>query len=462
MTKAMLFYGHVASNWGDLAINAGAVDTLRRAGVDIASSTAVTLAPSDAFYRRATFTLKGLSLRTVPVDGTPRGGREEIDLLTGYLADPGRFAHDTGMTDHDVVVLNSGEHLFESAAGDNIVDLVWRVLPALAATAAGLPVVQLPATIGPFHSQLGALIEEFVLDGTAAAAFRETESRRLNTAQREVPVLPDPGFHVPGLRFPDEAPTEMDTLGIVLRPEDMGLRSGSRRTSFVHQKFRDSNYCESRAFALFAAAAEAHIDNGGTVRIIVQTRSDREISRVLADHLTERYGNDSVEYIDPTGFREYLTALGTVDALVTSRFHAVILATAQGVPTAGVYSETHGHKMPGLFDMFRLPDCAVRLDDRDIDTVRTELESALAIAVESIEDTRNRVKANRSAGRRWLTEALQQPPVDGFDVTELRIQALAALYRFGLRRAEDEALAKVRKSLSDLENRMNTPGDTDA
>ena len=152
MTRTMLFYWHVASNWGDLAINAGALELLRRAEVDIDASTAVLLAPSDHFRRQSGFTLKGMKQLIVPTDGRARGGRDEVELLIDYVAHPHRFAEDVGMADVDLVVLNAGEHLFESATGENLIDLVWRILPALAAQSLKKPVVLLPSTVGPLRT----------------------------------------------------------------------------------------------------------------------------------------------------------------------------------------------------------------------------------------------------------------------------------------------------------------------
>ncbi|WP_240372420.1 polysaccharide pyruvyl transferase family protein [Brevibacterium zhoupengii] len=453
MTRAMLFYGHVASNWGDLAINAGAVELLRRSGVDPAISTAVLISPADMFLRRATSTLKGLDTLTVPVDGTPRGGREEIELLTQYLAEPERFAAEVGMADHDVVILNAGEHLFESAVGENIADLVWRILPALAAQATGVPTIQLPATIGPFRTRLGEQIEQLLLRGLSAVAYREPESRRISVGSQTVPVLLDPGFSVPGLKMPEAPAASERLLGIVLRPEDIGIRPGSRRSSFVQKKLRDAAFQDSQAFKLFAAMAAAHMDRGGRVRVIIQTRADREISLALVDQLRNLYPTDSdaVELVDPSGFREFIESLGSLNALVTSRFHAVILALSQGVPSAGVYSETHGHKMPGLFEMLRYPNCAVRLDERNIQSVRTELDNALAQMIEAAPEISNRIKANRGLTRRWLSEALENTTVPEFDTSQLRIEALAALYRAGLRKFEHEAVSEMRRILRKLD-----------
>lgn len=452
MTRALLFYGHVASNWGDLAINAGAVELMRRSGIDVEDSTAVLLGPSDHFRRQASFTLKGMTLSTLPADGTQRGGREEIELLIDYIAYPHRFAEAIGMAEYDLVVLNAGEHLFESATGENLVDLVWRILPGLAAQSIGVRTVLLPSTIGPFRTEFGARIDDFVRRGLGAAAYRERESLRLASAKdtaadNKLPVLLDPGFFVTGLRPREAEGRERYPLGIVLRPEDMGIRPGSRRSTFVQQKFRESEFRGSRAFRLFAAVAEGHLAADGTVKIIVQTRADREISQALADYLTEANGPGRVELVDPQGFREYLGELGTLGAVVTSRFHTVILAAAQGVPCVGVYSETHGHKMPGLFELLKFPSYAVRLDERTIDVVRAEVVHALEAARSSIDEINNRIRANRTLTRRWFDEAVSAPLAAPIDTAELRIDALALLYRQGLDRQERESLGEVLRAL---------------
>ena len=452
MTRTMLFYGHVASNWGDLAINAGALELLRRAEVDIDASTAVILAPSDHFRRQSGFTLKGMKQLIVPTDGRARGGRDEVELLIDYVAHPHRFAEDVGMADVDLVVLNGGEHLFESATGENLIDLVWRILPALAAHSLRKPVVLLPSTVGPFRTAFWTALDEFLHQGLYAAAYRDLESRRLESREkgRELPVLLDPGFFVPGLRAQENEKRDEDVLGIVLRPEDMGIRPGSRRSAFVQNKLRESQFRRSQAFQLFTSVAEAHLADGGKVKVIVQTRADREISTAVAEHLTEIAGPDRVELVDQAGFRSFVDEVGRLGALVTSRFHSVILASAQAVPSVGVYSETHGHKMPGLFELLKFPDCAVRLDERDISAVREEVDSALSTVRSSIDEIHNRIRANRTLVRRWFAEVIASQEKSTFDTSALQIEALALLYRAGLERAQKESLSDVLRAVQEL------------
>ena len=135
---------------------------------------------------------------------------------------------------------------------------------------------------------------------------------------------------------------------------------------------------------------------------------------------------------------------------MTSRFHSVILASSQAVPTVGVYSETHGHKMPGLFELLKFPDCAVRLDDRSISAVRDEVDAALSTVRGSIDEIHNRIRANRTLVRRWFAEAIASQETTTFATSALKIEALALLYRAGLERAQKESLSQVLQAVHDL------------
>lgn len=447
MTKVQLFYGHVASNWGDLAINAGVIAQFRGCGIDLDGSTAIIHWPNDAFLSAAMDSLAGLKVRTFPLDATVKGTKEEIDLLISYIAEPRRFAEDLSMAEHDVVVLNAGEHFFESARGENIPDLLWRILPALAAVEIGLPVVQMPSTIGPFRTRLGTEVEAFLYGGLAASAFRENRSRQLvaHGLDDDRSVLLDPGFFVPRLKRRSEAAHEREVLGIVVRLEDAGIRSGSRRSSFVQNKYRSSGFRDSQAYRLFTAIAEEHLRSGGDVRIIVQTRADRELSWAIFEHLGEAGLSEHVHFVDPADFRDYLSELRELDLLVTSRFHAVILAMAQGVPSLGIYSETHGHKMPGLFSFLKNPGGAIRLDERDISVVHDEVRDAAAELIEA--EIRTWIRANRSVANRWLRQSLQLAARPNVDIRQLQILAVTALYGVGVQRVQESSLREVRAML---------------
>ncbi|MFD2759323.1 polysaccharide pyruvyl transferase family protein [Gulosibacter faecalis] len=427
-TTARLFYGHAASNWGDLAINYGAVELLREANLDVSGSTAVLLRPSDSFRRAAIESLGDLNTHDVPT--TPRElGGEELQLVD-YLENPTKFAADYEITPESIVVLNGGEHIHESSATPgNIIDLAWRVLPALAAAVTGARVVVLPSTLGPFRSQLGTAAREF-LHASGAGALRDAASPSLagGSVEQDWPVLVDAAFFDAQLKSTE---TEFDPHGritIVARVEDFGLRAGTARSNFVEAKFRSEGYKNSRAYQLFYEIAARAIENGREVVIVVQTRSDRGLAVALHGDLVEAHPDARVSFEDPIDYGAFIDLLRHGNLVLTSRFHAAILALSQSVPAVGVFSETHGHKMPGLFELLKFPSGAVRLDDRVVEQVADEVFSAAEHVASTIEKTNEVIRGLKAETLKWFKAAVSQDNRSA-DTSTLRISALAALVR---------------------------------
>lgn len=455
MVTAILFYEHVASNWGDLAINSGAVDLLRRAGADVENSTIVRMRPNDAFARLASLSAGGLAVRDLQIADVPKGSGEELNRLADALENPRRFAEDIGILDHDVVLLASGEHVFEASHGGNLTDLLWRLLPAVAAVEVGKPVALLPSTLGPFLTPLGAEIDRFISKSLTASSFRDAESKRLiDSSNRARPLLLDPGFFAVGELPAPVKRTSAGNLGLVLRLEDAGLRSGTNRSNFVLSKHRAASYAESKAFGLFFEVASRFLRQGGRVSLTVQTRADREITEVLHSALTGEFGEERVTLCDPASYEEFLAAIGTADLLVTSRFHTVILGEAQGVPAVGVYSETHGHKMPGLFTLLGKSGAVVRLDDRLHKLVADEVMEAAQFVLADAEKVHARIELMRERTVAWLHRALESPARRRASAVELRLSALAALARAGTSVTSDREVAELRRSVQRLTRLM--------
>lgn len=452
MSTAIIFYEHVASNWGDLAINTGAVELLRRTGVDIENSTIVRVRPGDAYSRLASLSVPGPRVRDLPLADVLKGSAEEFAMLADALENPRRFAEDTGILDHDVVILNSGEHLFESTHRGNLSDLVWRLLPAIAAVHVGRPVVLLPSTLGPFFSEFGTEVERFLDAALTATAFRDAESQRMTGAawDSNSPLLLDPGFFAAG-ELPSPRRTERpEVVGLVLRLEGAGLRSGSRRSSFVQAKNRSSGYTESQSFLLFREVASRFIRDGCRISLTIQTRADREITSALHESLVQNFGKDAVALHDPSSYEDYLAAIGEVDLLVTSRFHTVVLGEAQGVPSVGVHSETHGHKMPGLLSALGKSYAAVRLDERVPTLVADEVMDAASRAFRDEASVHDILVSLRDETQAWLGRALALPARAGADCVDLRISTLAALARAGADVATERDIDDLRRSVQKM------------
>lgn len=134
-----IVYGHVSSNPGDLAINYGTAELIRRVVPD-AEVHVVLRNPSKDYLdaAKAGFEeIEHLSFGVLHTQDTPVAGvsRDYAELARAveYVLDPARFIADAGLTGCDLVLYNSGEHLFAYEDRGNGGDLVWRVLPALAA-----------------------------------------------------------------------------------------------------------------------------------------------------------------------------------------------------------------------------------------------------------------------------------------------------------------------------------------
>lgn len=468
MTRGILFYGHVASNWGDLAINYGAVELMRAAGIDVDASTAVRLRPADEFSMTAGLSLEPLENIDAPSVPMLKGNWEdELNILVDYLDDPMRFANDFNITEYDHVFLNGGEHLFEGAPqANNAADLIWRVLPAIAASEAGVPATVLPSTLGPFRTPFGQALRDF-LKASTSGAYRDAASLKLSGSSNTSnwPVHLDAAFFAQALERSSATSDSLRHVTLIARMEDFGIRAGTGRSNFVRAKFEEERYRNSRAFQAFATVGEHLLEQGETVAVVVQTRADRELAAALYEHLSdvsEATESGSVSQMDPDSFEEFARVIRDSKAVITSRFHAAILGLAQGVPAVGIYSETHGHKMPGLFDAIGRSECSVRLDLREVSGVADEILNAISTAGEAIETVESIIQARKADTLTWLKQSLKSPAKPA-STESLRIKALAALHRFASERQRTDDMQFIRGKLASISakipNNNSSPAD---
>lgn len=441
LKRVQLFYGHVASNWGDLAINQGVVELLKRCPVDLDRSVAMVRSPNDTHLLAGIDSLAELTVRFFPPEPIPHKSVAEVSALTSYYSDPRQFVEDVGMEDYDVVLINSGEHFFETQRGDNLLDLLWRLLPAVAADVAGKPVILLPSTFGPFRTALGESVRAFMTEGVSSAAFRESASQWLNrrVGGAALPLCLDPAFFIPTQTRNRHQVGNNSVVSIVFRLEDSGLRAGSRRSAYVKQKFRDKGYETSQAYKVFYALARKHIELGKSIRIIVQTSADRDVSLTLFDNLVKEYPDSNIMFSDPENLEDFLDDLLDSEKVFTSRFHSYILSASGNVPVVGVYSAAHGHKMPGLIKSLRMPYDAVRIDDRATDVIVEEALSVANCLKAQARSTRWLIAKRRQKTTDWLTTALNSKGNHPTELTDLRFRACLALFHKGIEYARKEA-----------------------
>jgi polysaccharide pyruvyl transferase WcaK-like protein len=125
--KIVLFYGHVASNIGDLAINRGQVDLIKRVYPEATIQVVLLDAEKNEFLQSS----KSSFGNEISISFTYLNVNAEKALR--YHAHPSRLLDDCCAADADMVVLASGEHLFAYSRPENLKSIYWRTIPALSA-----------------------------------------------------------------------------------------------------------------------------------------------------------------------------------------------------------------------------------------------------------------------------------------------------------------------------------------
>jgi polysaccharide pyruvyl transferase WcaK-like protein len=414
--KIAIFFGHVASNIGDVAINAGEINLVLRA-FPAADLRFVLLDPSEQFLAMAEETLHTSAGTKVTII------RSAPEKATLYLLEPNRFLRDSGCSDVDIVLLASGEHLFDYVHGENSKNLFWRILPAVAAKSAGKKCVILPSTFGPFETAVSKKLLPNLIDVVDGIAARDAFSAAdVNTVSRtkSIPALLDPAFFIDG-PTPADKRLPSGTLGIAIRSEGWGIRLSQRIRKDVTKSLNASAFGAS-PMALFAiAAAKIHLAaEQNSVKIFVQTIADAKIADAINGALIAEGLGDRVTITRPLSLASYMEEISRTDLIVTSRFHAVILAVVCEVPVFAVYDRAHGHKMPGMFKLLGADDCCRDITDSSSVECNDIARQALTHPLKHSEDAKAHVDNLREATVAWLK---------GLGALPLNVKALANIKR---------------------------------
>ncbi|MFC2013065.1 glycosyltransferase [Chloroflexota bacterium] len=424
--KIGIVYGTVSSNLGDLAINYGLTELLRRLAPD-AEVHVVFRNPHKAYFNAARASFEGLERLSFGVLSTKdtRGADiprdyAELTRAVEYALEPARFIADAGLGGCDLVLCSSGEHLFAYENNNNHIDLVWHTLPALAAKAAGMRFAMLPATVGPFEAPTVAhmLRAFFTLNDTVA--LRESNSLKYAAQFLEVnpPVLLDPAFFSPVPQQPsrnDEA-----ILGLVMRLENFGMRVGAIYNSKKHfANYEERGFGDSLSFRFTLAAASSFVNEvGGKVNLFIQTLADRDLALAVAKALNEQGYGDKVRVVQPVSVSEYQKELGRVSFIVASRFHACILGLLSSKPALGVHFDEHGHKMPGLFDLLGVPDYCLNVSGASPEVLGASVVPLFLERGRAFAEMSRWLRAKQDDTLAWLKQVLtlQNPVIPPKDI----------------------------------------------
>ena len=172
-----------------------------------------------------------------PLKGRSPEGPEAFDVFGEAILRPERFLERNGLDEADVLVFNSGEHLFSGGEAREDFVLAGRLALLLAGAAVGRKVICLPSTFGPFHSDFSSALARMFVKSCAAISVRESASLNslheigIDPGLHNIPALLDPAFFldVPEIRQAESDDPNLISVGI--RLDGFGLRVGGQASS---------------------------------------------------------------------------------------------------------------------------------------------------------------------------------------------------------------------------------------
>ena len=412
--KITLFYGHVASNLGDLAINQGQAQMLQTAFPEASLQVVFMDAEKSEFLQSA----KSSFGNAGSLFFSYFNANYEKALV--YHARPERLLHDCNAEDSDLIVLASSEHLFAYSRPENIKSIFWRTLPVLAAKADNKPCVMLPSTFGPFEDPKSSeLISSFLTLVDRFAAREAYSARSLQTRFKLDcgPVLLDPAFFIDPthLRQTDGSVSDdvgPKVLGLSMRSEGWGVRLSKEQRESLNESFKANSFKNSVAFQFSVALSKQFLENDREARVclFVQTVADEELADHIVRSLSELGFGERIRLIKPISVQDYHAHLAHVDYVVASRFHAIILSLLLNKPVFGVYFETHGHKMPGLFDLLGIASECVDLSVISADAAVQSALRAIAQKENTWPDVQGRIATYKDQTISWIADYQNKSP----------------------------------------------------
>ncbi|MDR2015801.1 MAG: polysaccharide pyruvyl transferase family protein [Azoarcus sp.] len=407
MTKKIaLFYGHVASNIGDLAINGGVINLLRSLCpggiIDV-----VLINANESEFLEASKTSFG-DYGDIRFTNFKTHGEK----APSYLRSPKLFFEEIGVMDADIILLNAGEHIFSYQHEENKTNLFWRIFPAYAAKFLGKKCIQFPSTFGPFETQESSALFSSLLDLVDALAVRDAHSSQLLKTRYAVqkPALLDPAFFLDS-ETGEQVQQKHGVAALVIRSEGWGIRLSSSSRKEQTERFELSEFEASKAFEFSLEFASRLLNTTDeTLRVFVQTIADLNLAKRLGTHFQKFIESGRLTIERPYSVQDYLRRLSEVDRVISNRFHALILGLVAGRQVYGFYFDVHGHKIPGLFNLLETPGRCQNLSHTKpavaVTAVMDEISRESEAEQRSLQEHIKKLRQDTTA---WLKEAFKKP-----------------------------------------------------
>ncbi|AUJ23979.1 polysaccharide pyruvyl transferase family protein [Virgibacillus dokdonensis] len=407
--KIGLVYGHVASNLGDLCINKGVVSLIESISPD-SKLNVVLKNPNPNYLEVAKKSFEGTMKINFIEFQPPKNVYDEYQSLKEYLEDPKEFLIDTNLYDCDVIVNNAGEFLFSYKDNPRL-DFIWRTLPSIAAKSEGIKFVTLPSTLGPFQDVEGKNLITSFLTCNATIGVRDNESMNLLSkivgGHPQPQSLLDPAFFIKKNRIQLKEKFEKPRLGMIMRLDDFGLRTGGKKSSVNYRISKQNNFKNSLSYIFSIKVIEDFLNKfGGIVDLFIQTKYDDELVKTIFNHWKFKGYDKYVNVIYPTNIDDYLEAISHCNYVISSRFHGCILSFLAGVPAIGVYFNSHGHKMPGLYKMLNVSDSCFKINNTNISLISKLIISNYNSKSKLMEQVNNKIEMLKIKTKNWAEKEL--------------------------------------------------------
>ena len=457
--KIGLVYGHVASNLGDLSINMGVANIINKIFPESILHV-VYKNPNEKYFKDAINSFGNLHnieyyILNVPAD-------KEYKVLERYIRNPLQFLEETGLNKCDVILANSGEFLF-SYEFDERIDLLWRVLPAYASMQAGIKFITLPSTLGPFNDFIGTKIlkQYLLLNDTFAARDAlslQLVAELLETNIKKLHLFLDPAFFIKEIE--DKNISDGPRLGVIMRLDNFGLRTGGRKSSVNYRKYKKENFKTSLAYKTSREIIDKFINiENGKVDLYVQTRYDLELAESIYEFYANKGLNERISIIKPKTIESYIDSLSNSNFVVSSRFHGCILSFLANVPAMGIYFESHGHKMPGLYKMLDIEDYSFKLTETNVEEIGLKFIELYKNKYRSFNHLKEKVNSLKSETLSWLKQSLIEKTIKNKEVISSELMEYLGNVKFNIIENKllklEEQNSQLQKNIKNLEKKIS-------
>ncbi len=354
MEKIVLCYTYSAKNAGDMAITLGALDLLTKTGNRITTISRYSV--NDKQYWESYKYLKNRYPQIEQLPSPFELNRETsgIDVLKQYLNGLLRIAglkrnlkFKSTIQGFNKVYFNGGNLLRCSSVTD-FIRLVALLYPLRLAIRSKIPVIILPQSTTRIN-WLGRMLLKPVL--TVAKRVYCREELTYKVLLKYFPKAPiilntDLAFFI-NHGFTNNYSTTK-TIAITARSQTIG-----------DIKELPANKKEIIVNHLVAVTKEL-LKHGYQIHFVIQTKKDRNITKLLFEAFSENKNVNLIEIYDPI---ELIKFYSNCDLLIGMRLHSIILALTSGTPCIGYFKKSWGLKNPGIIKAYN-QEC-VFVEDED-------------------------------------------------------------------------------------------------